>query len=383
MIRSIAAIAALAIGIAAASPRHVAAENVLRWASTGGVLTFDPHSLNETANFTHFRQVYEPLVDLDSDLKLVPMLAIEWQVIDPRTWEFRLRDGVSFHDGTPLTADDVVFSLRRAQSDISDWKNTISTIAEIEPLNSHTVRITTSVPDMILPTALRNIMIMSKAWAKAHGADLPADFDAGEETQSTIEANGTGPFRMSEFTPPDHVVLTRNPGWWGLERYPHNIDRIICHAIDDAHARLDALLAAEIDFLPDPPLDALDTIRNSAGRKLSDTPQLRSIFLGLDQGSPELRSSDVTGRNPFADRRVRQAMYHAIDARVDELIDQIQGAMVTYVRDALIEEVWRLVLDDVVYLPLHHQVLVWAMRDELDMPVFPIGRPQFREARLR
>ncbi|HEX6259877.1 MAG TPA: ABC transporter substrate-binding protein, partial [Woeseiaceae bacterium] len=275
MTRLLASIATLAIGIMISLAGPTRAENVLRWASAGGVLTFEPHSLDETANSIHFRQVYEPLVDLDSDLKLVPMLAVEWQVIDPQTWEFRLRDGVSFHDGTPLTADDVVFSLRRAQSDTSDWKNTISTIAAVEALDAHTVRIKTSVPDMILPTALRNIMIMPKMWAKAHGADLPADFDAGEQTLVTIQANGTGPFQLHEFTPPDHAVLARNPDWWGLERYPHNIDRIVCRAIDDAKARLDALLTAEIDFLPDPPLDALDTIRSTAELRLAEAPQLR------------------------------------------------------------------------------------------------------------
>ena len=190
-----AAIAALAGGVIAAITGPAGAENVLRWASAGEVLTFDPHSLDETANSIHFRQVYEPLVDLDSDLKLVPMLAVEWKIVDPTTWEFRLREGVSFHDGSPFTADDVIFSLRRAQADTSDWKDTISIISAIEALDPHTVRLTTSLPDMILPTALRNIMIMSKTWAQSHGAGLPADFDAGEQTHATVNANGTGPFR--------------------------------------------------------------------------------------------------------------------------------------------------------------------------------------------
>ena len=525
MIRLKAAIAALAGGVIAAITGPAGAENVLRWASAGEVLTFDPHSLDETANSIHFRQVYEPLVDLDSDLKLVPMLAVEWKIVDPTTWEFRLREGVSFHDGSPFTADDVIFSLRRAQADTSDWKDTISIISAIEALDPHTVRLTTSLPDMILPTALRNIMIMSKTWAQSHGAGLPADFDAGEQTHATVNANGTGPFELQEFTPPDHVVLARNPDWWGLERYPLNIDRIDYRTIDEEKARLDALLTRKIDFLPDTPLDAIDAIRKSAGLKLAQAPELRTIFLGLDQGSAELRSSNIKGKNPFADRRVREAMYHAIDIeairdevmrglsiprgmiiapgvngfaddldkrlsfdpvrapslladagyregftvtldcpnnryindeaicravaaqlgevgidvtvaarpkgehwrmldngmsdfwlegwgfptldsqtefqeffhsrgsrhdetgyanpRVDELIDKIQGTMITYARDAMIEEVWKIVLDDIVYLPLHQQILVWTTRDDLDIPVFPIGRPQFREARFR
>lgn len=520
-----AAIVGLAIGVGAVVSGPAAAENVLRWASAGDVLTFDPHSQNESANSIHFRQVYEPLVDLDSDLSLVPMLAVEWKVVDATSWEFRLREGVEFHDGSPFTAEDVVFSLNRAQADTSDWKHTISTIAEIKALDAHTVRITTSVPDMILPTALRNIMIMPKAWAEAHGASLPADFKAGEQSYATAHANGTGPFTLEESALPGHVALARHPDWWGLARYPHTLDRIDYRAIHDPKARIDALLAAEIDFLPDPPLDALDEIRAAAELKLAETPQLRTIFLGLDQGSAELRSSNVKGKNPFADRRVRQAMYHAIDIeairdqvmrglsvprgmiiapgvngfaddldarlpldparpralladagypqgftvtldcpndryindeaicravaaqlgevgievtvaarpkgehwytvdngksdfwlegwgfptldsltelqqfvhsrserydetgyanpQVDELIDTVQGAIITYGRDAMLAKVWKIVSDDIVYLPLHQQILVWAMRADLDIPVFPIGRPQFREARLK
>jgi peptide/nickel transport system substrate-binding protein len=109
---------ALATALATVFAGQAGAENVLRWASAGGVLTWDPHgSTTETPSLVGFRQVYEGLTVIDADLSLRPALATSWQLIDPTNWRFDLRQGVSFHDGKPFSAEDVVFSLERARSE--------------------------------------------------------------------------------------------------------------------------------------------------------------------------------------------------------------------------------------------------------------------------
>jgi ABC-type transport system substrate-binding protein len=112
-------IAGSALILAFATPVPAAAENVLRWASAGGAGTFDPHSFDEIPTENQQWQIYESLSDNGSNLEIVPQLAIAWKLIDPLTWEFALRKGVLFHDGTPFTAEDVVFSLERARAETS------------------------------------------------------------------------------------------------------------------------------------------------------------------------------------------------------------------------------------------------------------------------
>jgi peptide/nickel transport system substrate-binding protein len=183
-------------------------------------------------------------------------------------------------------------------------------------VDAHTVRITTRTPDALLPDRLRLLFIMSKVWAEGHGVIRAADFNAGEETFATRRANGTGPFILEAFEPGGRVVTRRNPDWWGYEHYPVNIDRIEFTPIGAPEQRLAALLSGEIDLLTSPPFDALDRIEATPGLKLVQTTQLRSVWLGFNQASPTLRSSDMQGINPFKDKRVRRAMYQALDIEV-------------------------------------------------------------------
>jgi peptide/nickel transport system substrate-binding protein len=522
MMRFEAIAGATLIVLAAGAATPAGAENVLHWASAAEALTFDPHSVNHTPTVNANSQVYEPLVDFNSRFEIEPSLAVRWKIIDATTWQFDLRQGVRFHDGAPFTAEDVVFSLNRVLSKTSDYRENVSSIAALEAVDDHTVRITTATPNPILPHQLNDIFMMSKSWAEQHDALLPAVY--GEKlTYGENHANGTGPFKLESFEPGVSTVMTRNPEWWGLGQNPHNLDGIVHTVIKDPDLRLQALLSGEVDFLSDPPLADLARIEGTPGLKLERTNEFRTIFLGLDQGSRELRSSNIKGRNPFADRRVRQAIYQAIDeeaildkvmqglaipagiiiqpgvngyapeldtrlpfdpdaakallgaagypdgfavtldcpndryindeaicraaaamlseigirvtvatspmseyvpriknhetdfymlgwatgtldslehfsylirsdgpfnatryanARADDLIDAIETQLVTYARDAMIEEVWKTVRDDIVFVPLHHQVIVWAMRDQLELPIDPQNFPRFRLARL-
>jgi peptide/nickel transport system substrate-binding protein len=277
-------ISVLAIALVVSAAEPAKAENVLRWASATEALTFDPHSVNHTPTTGANLQVYEPLVDFNSQYEIEASLAIRWKLIDTTTWQFDLRRGVRFHDGTPFTSEDVVFSLRRAMSSTSDFKDDIAAITAVEAADDHTVRITTAGPNMILPHELCRILIMSRRWAEQHDALLPAAYG---ENATYVEghANGTGPFKLVSFEPSVGTVMSRNSEWWGLDQNPHNLDGIVHTVVKDPALRLRALLSGDIDFLSDPPFSSLDEIEGMPGLKLERTNETRAIFLGLDQGA--------------------------------------------------------------------------------------------------
>ncbi len=289
------------------------AENTLRWASRGDALTFDPHGQNETPTIQAQSQVYEALVSRDAELNLIPRLATSWEIVAPTTWEFHLREGVTFHDGAPFTADDVVFSLTRAMGTTSDFKSLLTSVESVEVVDTLTVRIHTNAPSPLLVANLTDVFMMNRAWSEANDVVVAQDF-GHDENYAVRHANGTGPFMLELREPDIRTNMVRNDDWWGLDVFPpHNIDRIVYTPISNDATRVAALLSGEIDFLIDPPLQDLRRIEAAPGLTLQQTAQVRTIYFGLDQASPELRSSNIEGRNPFADIRVRQAIYQAID----------------------------------------------------------------------
>ena len=289
-----------------------AAENVLRFTGKDAwAATMDPHAYADEDNKGATYQVYEALLDIDSNLAIVPQLALAWKIIDPTHWEFELRQGVHFHDGTPFTADDVVFSIERAQAKTSGLQGRVDGIAAVEAIDDHTIRFTTTAPDPSLWLKLAEVAIMSKAWAEAHDVTRPADF-GGRARRPMPRATPTAPGRScsKSFEPRGGWVMVRNPDWWGTADYPHNVDRIV-HVAKRDPENVAALLDGEIDLLQTLPYWARPKIRSNPELKLVYRPKLLTMFFGLDQGSAELRSSNIKGRNPFKDRRVREAMAHA------------------------------------------------------------------------
>jgi peptide/nickel transport system substrate-binding protein len=290
------------------------AQNVIRWASQGDALTSDPHAANESPTHSASRKVYDTLTYNDKDMVLTPWLATSWKLTDdPTVWEFELRKGVKFHDGTDLTATDVKFSFERAKSDTSDISGDVSSIKEVKIINDHRVQIITDGPNPILPNLLTNVYIMSKAWSVANGVEVPQDRTTDVETYAVTHAMGSGPFKLELREPDVRTILVKNENWWGLAKYPHEVDKIIYTPIANQATRVAALLSGELDFILDPPLQDLDRIRNTPGLHLVSTAQVRTIFLGMNQGKAELASSNIKGKNPLADQRVRQAFYQAIN----------------------------------------------------------------------
>jgi len=137
------------------------AENVFRWASQGDAVTFDPHSANMSPTYLQLKQVYEPLVSFSAKIEKEPYLAESWSLLNPTTWEFKLRRGVTFHDGTPFTAEDVIFSLKRAKGPGSDIKEPLKTVKEIKKIDDYTVHVITDGPNPLLPDFLTPFSILS------------------------------------------------------------------------------------------------------------------------------------------------------------------------------------------------------------------------------
>jgi len=282
----------------------------LKWSMQGDSLTLDPHAQNEGPTTQVSRQIYEALVTRGLDMSIGPQLATKWKAVDPNTWYFFLRDDVKFSNGQKMTSEDVVFSILRAKQPTSDFKEYISTISGVKAIDDYTVQIKTSKPNPILLNQLSNIFIMSKQWSTDNFVVAPQNWDAGQETFSATNAMGTGPFKITLREPNTKTVFKKNSKWWG--NVEHNITEIQLLPIKNAATRVAALLSGEIDLVTDAPVQDLTRISSSGGHKVESTPQMRTIFLGMDQAADKLRSGN-TGDNPFKKKEVRQALYQAID----------------------------------------------------------------------
>jgi peptide/nickel transport system substrate-binding protein len=502
-----------------ASASHASAENVLRFATGNEALSFDPHVGPHLFTANRVLLVYHGLTHMSRDLRLMPSLATSWQVSGLTSWEFDIRDGVQFQDGTALTPDDVVFSLERARGATSGVRSFLPEIVAVEYVGDGRIRITTASTAPDLPVLLARVPILSRSWAERNGAVAVDDPASPQGTFARDHANGTGPFILQEFRRNARTVVVRNSNWWGRQIWPNNVDRVeYIHMTDDPELA-QALIDGRIDFLPDVPPSELERLRHTPGIKVLSASTVRSKSLGLNWRLDQLESSSAVRPNPFRDRRVREAIYSALDmdafcngfmhgmcvpagmlaapgvngysaeldrrlpfdperakallaeaglsggfdfkldcdpedraqcadlggmlarvgvtarlgdldhdvwmtrmragqldawiwsyapvtldslltfqqvyrtggpvngagfsdSAVDAAIAEIEKVPVTYARDALIEDLWRRLVREIVYVPLYSQVAVWAMRDDLEFPVDPRRFYDFRYARF-
>ncbi len=283
----------------------------IRIANQGDALSMDPHSLNESLQLSVTSNVYEGLVGRNKDLSLAPALATSWKQTSPTVWRFELRQGVQFHDGTPFTADDVVFSFARTQADGSDMKSYTNDFKEVRKVNDHVVEIETKTPFPIVPDVISLVFIMSKKWCETNQATRPVDRRKGIENAASFRANGTGPYRLRERQPNVRTTFTRNGSYWG--KIEGNASEVIFTPIGSAATRVAALLSGEVDVMEPVPVQDVARVNASSNTRAVTGPELRTIFLGMDQKRDELLYSNVKGKNPFKDKRVRQAFYQAID----------------------------------------------------------------------
>jgi peptide/nickel transport system substrate-binding protein len=304
-------LAALAAGGMLAS---AAEARSVKWARSGDALTLDPHAQNEgpTHNLNH--HIYEALIIRDTQGRPLPALAESWGITsDPLVWEFKLRKGVKFHDGAPFTADDVVFSYERARQPTSDMKSLLGSVDTITKVDDHTVRLKTKGPNPLLPANLTDLFIMSKAWAEKNNATKVQDFKNKEENFAVRNANGTGPFVLVTREPDIKTVMKRNESYWGKGQVPLEITELVYVPIKQDATRVAALLSGEVDFVQDVPVQDIAKLQGTQNIKVNIGPENRSIFLGMNVGQGELKTADVKGKNPFADKRVRHAVNMAIN----------------------------------------------------------------------
>jgi len=302
-------IAACTLGMAGSpAPANAA---TLRWAGAGDVSSMDPYSRAETFLLSFTANMYEPLVRRTKELTLEPGLAIEWGQVSPTTWYFNLRPGVKFQDGTPFTADDVVFSLNRASGKGSNMLGYFSTTKAIRKVSAMRVEVDTTRADPLLPSKWGALGMMSKAWAEKHNAVNVADLTKAEEGFANRNAMGTGPFMLKERKDGERTVLVRNPNWWDTPT--HNLDEVVYMPIANPATRVAALRSGSIDMIYDVPPADTEGLRRDPNLKVAEGPETRVVFIGFNQESASLPESSVRDRNPYKDRRVREAIYRSID----------------------------------------------------------------------
>jgi len=288
-----------------------ASSQTLRYANQGELKSLDPYTLKETTTIAHHSHVYEGLVTRDKQLKIVPALAESWETLTPTHWRFHLRKGVKFHNGDPFTADDVLFSAQRVRAKGSNFLSNVPPDAKFVKVDDNTVDVMLDAPNPILTSQWDGWFIMDKKWCEEHDVVAPTPASATTPSYATLHENGTGPFTIESHQPGVKTVFKAFPGWWGKPE--HNLKEIVFTPIGSDATRVAALLSGEVDVVEPVPLQDIQRVNASGTATVLNGPEIRTIFLGMDQTRDELLYSSVKGKNPFKDVRVREAFYKAID----------------------------------------------------------------------
>ena len=302
----------LAILSAAIVMASSAMSSTLRWTSASDIPTLDIHSQhNALGNGVH-AAIYESLVYYNSrTFKVEPQLATAWKLINPSQLRVTLRSGVKFSDGSVLDIEDVIFSINRAMAKTSNFSVYTQGIDKAVKVDANTLDIMLKGPNPVILNQLTELRIMSKAWAEKNKSTEPKDIKTKDESFAHRNALGTGPFVVDSWQPDQKLVLKRNPNWWG--KLEGNLTEIVYTPVKQEATRVAALLSGEVDMVLDPNLQDLGRIRSTPTLKVLEGAENRTIFLGMDQFRDELPGSNVKGKNPLKDVRVRKALYQAID----------------------------------------------------------------------
>jgi peptide/nickel transport system substrate-binding protein len=287
----------------------------LKWAAQNDILTLDPHSQNHATSNAILQHAYEGLTryakPAGGEYKIEPALATSWKQLSDTQWRFNLRKGVKFHDGSPFTADDVVFSFKRIVQPQGTMQIYVTGVKDVVKVDDHTVDFILSGPVPILLRNIRDFRIMSKSWAEKNRTQNVQDYAKKEETYASRNVNGTGPYMIKSWEPDKQIVLTHNKGWWG--KLDGNVTDVVYNPIKSDQTRVSALLAGDVDMVTDVPVQDVERLRKEPKAKILDGHEVRTIFIAMDQHRDELQYSNVKGKNPFKDVRVRRALNMAVD----------------------------------------------------------------------
>lgn len=303
--------------VALAQPGASQAQNLVVGVAAEAT-SLDPNFQNLSSNSQLQSMMFESLAGRDHNSQIYPQLAESWEMLDDNTWDFHLRDGVTWHNGDPFVAEDVVFTIGRIphiENSPGPYTTYISSIANIAAIDDLTVRITTNEPNPVLPLDMAAIFIVNHRVVEGATNE---DFSSGRAMV------GTGPYKFVSYLPREQIVVERNEDYWGETP---QFERITYRMITNPAARVAALLSGAVDYIDQVPPSNIARIESEANMYVKRFPSLRSVFLVLDQ----------TGRGPFAfdnsgqplpaevlqDIRVREAMSIAIDrhAIVDRIME--------------------------------------------------------------
>ncbi len=327
----------IVLGIAAAgaiaTASAQASDEELKIGLSAEPSAIDPHFHNLTPNNSLLKHIFDRLTDQDENQAVRPGLAVSWRNVDESTWEFKLRPGVTFSDGSAFTANDVIYSFCRAPrvenspSSFAIYSRAVTAMTAPDPL---TLRMTTAGPYPLLPNEASTIAILS---AKANGAgDVTFDrqdckgvgaYPKTEAFNSGAAAIGTGPYKLARFTKGDRIVIERNDRYWGEKP---SWQRVVFRPITSAGPRVAALLSGDVDLIENVPIQDLERIRANPDFKVVQGLSARVIYLHfdyVDDTPPGVAGTD--GKNPFRDRRVREAISKAIDR--DAIVARVLGGV--------------------------------------------------------
>eukprot|EP00657_Telonema_sp_P-1_P004781 TRINITY_DN2133_c0_g1_i1.p1 TRINITY_DN2133_c0_g1~~TRINITY_DN2133_c0_g1_i1.p1 ORF type:complete len:495 (+),score=165.52 TRINITY_DN2133_c0_g1_i1:2-1486(+) len=301
----LAGVAVLAMAAGAAQAKE------LTFAFQGDANSMDPYNLNETFTLGYLANIYEGLIRRGPNLEIEPALAESWEIMEPTRWRFHLRKGVKFHDGGDFNADDVLFSYERTNNEDANLRGRVVGITEVIKVDDYTVDFVTEKPNPIIYYEWDTWFMMDKEWSEANGAATPTNMSKGVESYAAHHENGTGAFTITERQVDVKTVMVPFEGWWDTP--VHNLTEVIMTPIGQDATRVAALLSGEVDMVYPVPVQDIGRVEKNDGTSVLVGPELRTIFLFMDQFRDELLYSSVKGKNPFKDLKVRQAMYHAID----------------------------------------------------------------------
>lgn len=299
------ALAVALCGLAGAAQAEI---RTLRWAHQNELESLDPMAIDDP--FTRGVQgwFYEALSGLDQDLKLLPVLAESWDNPEPTKWIFHLRKDVSFHDGSPFTADDVIFSWQRSLTAGSAIKDVGAKAAEVNRIDDHTVEVITLRHNPVLPRDWSLLPIMSRRWAQQKQTEAIAS------SHASLHENGTGPFMVIKRKPKTQTTFERYKDYWNKDM-PGNVAKVVFRPMPQVSARIAALLAGDVDIAMPVPLQSVPQLENEPGVHIMRKPQARVLFISMNQRHDTLPHSSIREKNPLKDKRVRQAISLAIDTQ--------------------------------------------------------------------
>ena len=281
--------------------------------------SIDPHYHNLGPNLSLASHLFDSLILQDENQRLIPGLAVSWEAVDDLTWEFKLREGVTFHDGNPFTADDVVFTFERAP-DVPNSPSSFGTLIKGKTavkIDDLTVHIKTEAPHPLVPNDVSPVVIVSK---EAGEGATTEDYNSGKA------AIGSGPFKFVEYVPGDRFVFERNDDYWGEKPI---WDKVTFKPISSSPSRVAALLAGDVDMIEGVPTTDIETLKGDERVSLSQGISNRVIYLHLDHDrvdSPFVKAKDGGPiENPLRDQRVRMAISKAInrDAIVERVMEGV------------------------------------------------------------